>query len=127
MRAIKRHIVHCSDSTGGDVTAIRQWHLARGWRDVGYHFVIRTDGEIEVGRMLGEIGAHCEGHNADSVGTCLIGRATFGEVQFRALRRLHSQLAALFPGLTVHGHRDFNPGKTCPNFVVRDVIQQGRG
>ena len=48
MRAVTKHIVHCSDSVTGDVREIRQWHLARGWNDVGYHFVIRPDGEVEV-------------------------------------------------------------------------------
>jgi hypothetical protein len=60
LRPIRRHIIHCSASTQGDVAEIRRWHLARGWNDIGYHFVIRPDGEVEVGRMLHEIGAHCD-------------------------------------------------------------------
>ncbi len=118
MRAITRHIIHCSASEFGDVAEIRRWHLARGWRDVGYHYIIRRDGEIEVGRMLTEIGAHCEGFNASSIGTCLIGNTNFTPAQFAALRKIHAQLQSLFPGLTAHGHRAFNPHKTCPNFDV---------
>ncbi len=122
MRRITRHIIHCSASTFGDVAEIRRWHLARGWRDIGYHFVIRRDGEVEVGRMLPEIGAHCEGFNRDSIGTCLIGDQTFTEAQFTTLRRVHALLCQQFPGLTAHGHRDFNPHKTCPNFQVSTVL-----
>jgi N-acetylmuramoyl-L-alanine amidase len=122
MRVITKHIVHCSDSLVGDVKAIRQWHLARGWRDVGYHFVIRPDGEIEVGRMLDEVGAHCEGHNADSVGTCLVGKKEFSPAQFAALRRVQGMLVALFPGIRVFGHKDFNAHKTCPNFEVGEIL-----
>jgi N-acetyl-anhydromuramyl-L-alanine amidase AmpD len=124
MRKINRHIVHCSASTHGDVAEIRRWHVARGWQDVGYHFVIRPDGEVEVGRMLTEMGAHCEGHNADSVGTCLVGNTTFTPAQFKALRRLHAALGLMFPGLQVFGHRDFNPHKTCPNFDVQAMLRQ---
>lgn len=122
MRAIRKHIVHCSDSTHGDVAEIRQWHIARGWRDVGYHFVIRRDGEVEVGRTLEDIGAHCEGQNADSIGTCLVGVKDFTPAQFAALRRIHAMLKSMFAGVELFGHRDFNPHKTCPNFEVREVV-----
>jgi len=121
MREINRHIVHCSASAFGDVKEIRKWHLARGWKDVGYHFVIRADGEVELGRTLDQVGAHCEGHNLDSVGTCLVGDHTFTPAQFAALRRIHAMLAAMFPGLTVHGHREFTTRKTCPNFEVKEM------
>jgi N-acetylmuramoyl-L-alanine amidase len=122
MRKIERHIIHCSASEFGDVAEIRKWHIARGWRDVGYHFVIRQDGEIELGRTLPEIGAHCEGFNATSVGTCLIGTTKFTPAQFARLKKIHTMLQALFPGITYHGHRDFNLHKTCPNFEVAGVL-----
>lgn len=125
MRAIVRHIVHCSDSPTGDVKAIRRWHLERGWNDVGYHFIIRRDGEIEVGRMLPTVGAHCEGQNADSIGTCLIGKGAFEPAQFAALKRLHGALAIMFSGIKVYGHGEFNPHKTCPNFDARKVLGDG--
>ncbi len=123
MREITQHIVHCSDSNFGDVVAIRRWHLARGWRDVGYHFIIRKDGEIEIGRTLDEVGAHCRGYNKNSVGTCLIGRDDFSEKQLKSLNRLQIFLRILFPEITVHGHREFNSNKTCPNFNIEEVIE----
>ena len=123
MRKVIKHIVHCSDSETGDVAEIRRWHMARGWNDVGYHFVIRRDGEIEVGRTLDVVGAHCEGQNLDSVGTCLVGKSTFMPLQFDALRRIQAMLEQLFPGIAVYGHRDFNPHKTCPNFEVREILK----
>jgi N-acetylmuramoyl-L-alanine amidase len=125
MRPIRKHIVHCSASTHGNVAEIRRWHLARGWSDIGYHYVILPSGEIEVGRTLNQIGAHCEGQNADSIGTCLIGDTTFTEAQFASLRKIHAQLQALFPGLKAYGHRHFNPHKTCPNFEVAAVLKLG--
>lgn len=124
MRKINKHIVHCSDTLGGDVRAFRRYHVEeRGWRDVGYHFIILPDGEIEVGRMLDEVGAHCRGENRDSIGTVLVGKKEFTGMQFKALRRLHASLEKLFPGLEFFGHRDFNKAKTCPNFEVRDILK----
>jgi hypothetical protein len=58
MRDINSIIIHCS-ATQGDVSieTIRKWHVEeRGFRDVGYHYVIRTNGTIEVGRPLSEAG-----------------------------------------------------------------------
>lgn len=124
MRQIHLHIIHCSDSLKGDVGEIRRWHLARGWKDVGYHFIIRRDGEIEVGRTLDEIGSHCEGYNTPSVGTCLVGKTSFTEAQFKALRRIDVMLRALFPNLQTKPHCALNThGKTCPNFDINPVLK----
>lgn len=127
MRTILWHIVHCSDSPDDmdiGVEEIRQWHLGRGWDDVGYHFIIRRNGVIEMGRTLNVQGAHCVGYNMKSVGTCLVGAHDFTEAQFSSLRRLHTMLESLFNGIKAAGHRDFNRHKTCPNFDVQDVLSK---
>lgn len=123
MRPVAKHIIHCSDSRTGDVNEIRKWHLKRGWRDIGYHFVILVDGTIEVGRPIDEVGAHCYPHNTGSIGTCLIGTDVFLPAQFAALKALHQTLKAFYPSMTVHGHNEFNENKTCPNFDVHKVIE----
>ena len=121
-RDITKMIVHCSDSIDGDAKTFRQWHKARGWNDIGYHFVIRRDGEIEMGRMPSVQGAHTKGHNPDSIGVCLVGKQDFNEVQFISLRRLYSELGIWFSGLTAHAHNEFSTFKTCPNFDVKEVL-----
>ena len=76
----RRIIFHHSLSTIGDVHSIRQWHIIdNGWEDIGYHYVIKTDGTIQPGRGLMYIGAHAAGRNADSVGVCLIGNFHISE------------------------------------------------
>lgn len=122
MRPITSHIIHCSDSLTGDVPTIRGWHKQRGWNDIGYHFVIRRDGEIEVGRTLDVVGAHCEGHNATSIGTCLVGKTDFTPAQFAALKRVHGMVQVLFGPVPAAGHCQFNSHKTCPNFNVKDIL-----
>jgi N-acetyl-anhydromuramyl-L-alanine amidase AmpD len=120
-------IVHCSDTEQGDVKSIRRFHVeTRKWADIGYHFVIRRDGEIEVGRPIEHVGAHCEGANRNSIGVCLIGKTQFEQAQFEALKKLIRSLRWLLgERLSVRGHREFpsakRQGKTCPNFEVRDL------
>lgn len=133
MRAIRRHIIHCSDSPDSNATVnavtIKKWHTdkppqGRGWSDIGYHFVILRSGDVEGGRPLARPGSHCEGHNADSIGTCLVGRKNFTAKQLAALKTLHQSLSIAFPGITYCGHRDLDRhGKSCPNFEVRDVLK----
>jgi N-acetylmuramoyl-L-alanine amidase len=96
-----------------------QWHRSRGFKKIGYHYFINPSGKLETGRTLKEVGAHCKGHNAKSIGICLAGRDKFQPEQFDTLRSLLSQLNKKFPDATIHGHREFNPGKTCPVFKVK--------
>lgn len=121
-RKINKHIIHCSDSTFGDVETIRRWHKERGWIDIGYHFVIKRDGTVEVGRDISAMGAHCLGQNRNSIGTCLIGKKSFNKKQFDALKNLHTLLKVFYPEVTVHGHREFSNYKTCPNFDVKEIM-----
>ena len=69
-------IIHCAatkPSMDIGVNEIRKWHLDRGWRDVGYHYMIRRNGEVELGRRNDDMGAHASGYNHNSIGVCLIG------------------------------------------------------
>ena len=75
-RYINEIIVHCSATPEGKdftVTDIKKWHLARGFSDIGYHYVIYRDGSVHTGRDESKIGAHCTGHNSYSIGVCYIG------------------------------------------------------
>ena len=61
MRQITEIIIHCSytpASMDTSVDEIRQWHKARGWRDIGYHYVIRRSGHVDLGRPISLAGAH---------------------------------------------------------------------
>ena len=126
MRAINKLIVHCSDTPNDrDVTVedIRDWHVnGNGWSDIGYHYVIDRDGRVHSGRPVRIAGAHCRGHNADSIGVCLVGRDQFEDWQFDALRKLYASLLGIFTKIKPFGHRDFTDTKTCPNFEVKEVL-----
>lgn len=119
-------IIHCSDTTETmdiGVTEIREWHVARGWIDVGYHYVIRRNGVIEKGRPERRPGAHVRGANEISLGICMVGgkdgENNFTTCQWASLRDLIVELKYCYPLAGVIGHRDV-PGvtKLCPAFDV---------
>lgn len=127
MRKITEIIVHCSATPEGKdftVPDITRWHKQRGFRTIGYHYVVYRDGSVHTGRQEGEIGAHCTGHNACSIGICYIGglaadgktaKDTRTPEQRKALLMLLRRLRAKYPNAKIHGHRDF-AAKACPSF-----------
>ncbi len=124
MRKINLHVIHCADTPDDmdiGVNEIRQWHLERGWSDIGYHYVIRRDGSIEVGRSIDKMGAHAKGYNRNSIGTCLVGRDNFTTEQYNSLRVIDNFLKQVYNVKTV-GHRDITIGKTCPNMDINKVL-----
>lgn len=122
-------VVHCAATKPTmdiGLREIRQWHRERGWLDIGYHYVIRRDGTVEVGRPQDVIGAHVEGHNSESLGICMAGgidasgkpENNFTAAQFESLRALLDKLKADYPSARIVGHRDLDPKKACPSFDV---------
>ena len=77
MRHITLIILHCSAVRPGQTSSAAQidtWHRQRGWKlGIGYHYVVRRDGQIEAGRPEYMVGAHCLNHNAHSIGVCYEG------------------------------------------------------
>lgn len=131
MRRIREIIIHCSATPEGrshTVADITAWHRQRGFSTIGYHYVVYLDGQIATGRPLESIGAHCLGHNSESIGICYIGgvdkdnktpKDTRTPAQRASLLRLVRELRQKFPGISVHGHNEF-ASKACPSFKVRD-------
>ena len=127
-RTIKEIIVHCTATPEGrveTVQSIRNMHKAKGWSDIGYHYLIGLNGERWEGRNVNLIGAHCEGHNSNSIGVCYVGgvdkkmqaKDTRTEKQKDALVALLKDLRKLYPKAKIYGHRDFDKkGKACPSF-----------
>ena len=121
MRKIDTIVVHCSDSPhrGDTAETVHKWHLERGWAGIGYHYVIREDGTVERGRPDYWVGSHVAGHNANSLGICLLGKDEFTDAQYASLKELVKSLFIKYPGAALKGHRDLDSKKTCPNFSVQ--------
>lgn len=129
--AVRFLVVHCSaspPSVNADAIMIDRWHRERGFRKIGYHYVITRRGNVQVGRLIDEAGAHAQGYNDCSIGICLAGGVdasgkpenNFTKAQFESLRWKLGELVKKFPKAAVLGHRDL-PGvkKDCPSFDVR--------
>ena len=127
-RTINRIIVHCTATPEGrveTVESIRRMHKAKGWADIGYHYLIGLNGERWNGRNVNLVGAHCEGYNANSIGVCYVGgcdknmkaKDTRTDKQKAALIALLKDLRKLYPKAKIVSHRDLDrKGKACPSF-----------
>lgn len=142
MRFVNLIIIHCAATPNGkpfDVEDIDRWHAERGFKrdpalvghnmphlkSIGYHYVIYVPGAVSIGRGLEEPGAHAQGHNANSVGVCLIGTDKFTPAQWASLKANVRATQARYPGARVIGHREVNPNKTCPGFDVQAWLAGG--
>ena len=148
MREINLIVVHCSatradrDFTENDLEVC---HRHRGFNGAGYHFYIRTNGDIKNTRPLEKPGAHALGYNAHSIGICYEGGLdvryrpadTRTEWQKHSLRVLIRTLLMDYPGCRVCGHRDLSPDrngdgrispeewvKECPCFEVTSKLYE---
>ena len=132
MRKITEIIIHCSATPAGrhhTIEDLDRWHRQQGFNKIGYHYVIYLDGSVHQGRPIEEPGAHCIGHNANSIGICYIGGYddTFAPCDTRtpeqkeSLRQLIAELQQQYPEATVHGLSEF-ADKSCPCFRVPDEL-----
>ena len=142
MRHIDKIIVHCTATPEGrhvTVKDVDNWHRAKKWNGIGYHYLIYLDGSIHAGRPESTIGAHCYGYNKHSIGVCYVGgteknRSTSGRLQGKnvkkekdtrtpeqkaALAKILTELHQRYPKATLHGHREF-ANKACPSFDVSE-------
>lgn len=149
MRTINMIVIHCSATKEGkdySVMNITWWHKKRGFRTIGYHFLIHADGTIDGAkegcRSLNKIGAHAKGKNLHSVGICYIGGKKNGKaadtrtvIQTHSMRGLVKGLQSMFPDSRVVGHRDLSVDlngdgiitksewmKDCPCFDVKTEL-----
>ena len=131
MRKITLIVIHCSavrpDQTSS-AKDIEKWHKDRGFNGIGYHYVVRRNGEIEPGRPESVIGAHChvkgQNHNKHSIGVCYEGGLdirgqpadTRTPAQKAAMRNLLEEIHERYPRAMIVGHHDLYPPKDCPCF-----------
>tara|TARA_R110002051_G_scaffold242550_1_gene302854 strand:+ start:611 stop:1027 length:417 start_codon:yes stop_codon:yes gene_type:complete len=129
-RNIEKIIIHCSATPEGRnvlTGTIKDWHLDRGWSDIGYHYVIELDGFCGHGRSEETPGAHARGHNSRSIGVCYVGgvskemepKDTRTDLQKDALNIIIRHLINKYPDAEICGHNEFS-SKSCPSFNVKE-------
>lgn len=127
---VRHLIVHCSATAPTldiGVQEIDLQHRQRGSFMIGYHFVIRRNGRMEIGRDATQPGAHAPRYNQCSIGICLVGGAdakgeeqnNFTPAQLSTLHLLLTDLRVKFPRAEIIGYRDLpRTMSTSPSFDV---------
>lgn len=123
-------VLHHAASKSCTPQQIHQWHLNRSWSGVGYHFIVRKDGQIYRGRPEDVVGAHATNFNSKSIGICFEGDYTVETMplaQLEAGKELVAYLKAKYGITKVKGHRDLMatscPGKNFPFFEIATAKQ----
>ncbi len=117
-------VIHHTGDNGnnGDYSAedIHEMHKNLGWAGIGYHFVIRKDGTIEVGRPCEMVGAHAYGFNGTTIGIMVSGDFTEANPTKRQIESLAHLIAYLAEeyGITIDewsviAHRDLMATECC--------------
>jgi len=122
-------VVHHSASRDVPANTIDSWHKQRGWNGIGYHFVIRKNGNIETGRPIDKQGAHAKGRNDTHIGICITGKLNQTPPTAEQLHSLMKLLRGLrarygFDLESIEGHHDNCPGDLFPMRLVKENLER---
>lgn len=122
-------VIHHSSTTTGGAQSMDKDHRAKGWDELGYHFVVgngteTADGQIEVGSrwIKQRIGAHARTtdnqYNETGIGICVVGNYDLTQPSQQQMQSLADLVAILqqrynIPSSQVIGHMDIK-STTCP-------------
>ena len=121
---------HTGNPSDDDLSAaeIDASHKGQGWTCIGYHYVIRKDGTVELGRPHWTVGAHAYGENAYTIGIHVCGNFEEAEPTGKQIESLAMLLANLCTdyGLTIDrdhivGHRELMP-TACPGQNLYEMM-----
>ena len=137
-------VIHHSATPDGGAARFNRMHQAKGWDELGYHFVIGNgtdtrDGQIEVGPRWPKQkwGAHDKTpgneYNLHGIGICLVGNFDVNhpsDAQIKSLEKLVAYLMKTYriPASRVLGHGETKatdcPGRFMNVAVVRRACAQ---
>ena len=129
MRRINKVVVHYTVSPDIPASTIKQWHVAKGWGDIGYHKVLRRDGSVELGRPESEIGVHTKGFNKESLAVVLTGSDDLSwypsNAQEASLKRVVNDWQAKYniPDNLVFLHKELNQ-TSCAGRLTKDFLKE---
>ena len=128
-------VIHCTQTPEDmdvDVEKVTTWHKNRGFDTIGYHYLIKRDGTLQVGRDEDVTGAHAVAVNGTSIGVALVGGGTvdmgwennFESVQFETLKSILLKLKDKYDIKKIIGHYEVDTKKECPSFNVPGWLQE---
>ncbi len=106
---------------------MQNYHISKGWGDIGQHFTVFASGRIFEGRPIGTVGVHAAGANSYTVGIEHQGNFELHEVPEAQIKASAMLCAAIYKhfgwkpdrGQRIRPHREFyQPGArgstVCP-------------
>ena len=135
MRDINYLVVHCTATQpDAKIENIQNyWRKNLGWKSPGYHYVIKSDGEIVPLLSIDKISNGVAGYNSHIINISYIGgidktgnpKDTRTEEQKSSILKLLKDLKKRFPSAKIQGHRDFpKVAKACPSFDVKQWLNE---
>jgi len=114
-----------ADTSNQTFEIVRDYHISKGWENIGYHYVIEKSGKVTQGRPDLYHGAHTIGYNHNSIGVALDGNfdSTLpSKEQVVALTLLLKNLQTKYTVQTtdIVPHRKF-ANKTCYGKLLSDT------
>ena len=121
--AFDLHLHHTAGPQSQTPREIQEFHQrVRMWNDVGYHYLVHSDGTVYEGRGRNVEGAHSPDVN-DEPGVALIG--TYSTIDpSEAQRRAVWELLDMLGGRRIRGHRD-SFATECPGDAAYRMIVEG--
>ncbi|XP_042244851.1 N-acetylmuramoyl-L-alanine amidase-like [Thunnus maccoyii] len=115
-----------------NMRAMQRFHQEdRSWNDIGYNFVVGSDGYVYEGRGWNLHGIHTRGHNSRGYGVSIIGNYTATLPSRHAMDLLRHQLVRcavdggrLVANFTIHGHRQMVNYTACPGDAFFSEIRK---
>lgn len=129
MRKINNIVLHCTATPQNTTVESIQnyWRKTLGWKNPGYHHIIRADGSQVQLLPIEKVSNGVAGHNSDSIHISYIGGVdnkgnpvdNRTSAQIKTQKELLLKYHRMFPNAQLVGHRDFkNVKKACPSFDV---------
>ena len=128
-------VIHCTQTSADmdvDVEKVTQWHKQRGFDTIGYHYLIKRDGTLQLGRDEDVVGAHAVAVNGTSIGVALAGGGNadkgwennFTPIQFETLKSILLKLKDKYNIEKIIGHYQVDSKKECPSFDVPKWLEE---
>lgn len=135
MRNIEYIVLHCTATPQATSvqSILNYWKDSLGWRNPGYHYIIKADGQSVNLLPIDQVSNGVAGYNSKSIHISYVGGIDFKgrafdnrtAAQISTQMTLIKKLKAQFPTAKIKGHRDFpNVKKECPSFDVSTWLKE---
>lgn len=122
---VTKIVLHHIAAKSMSVEDIHRIHLNQGWAGIGYHYYVRKDGHVYIGRPIEYVGSHCKGQNSISVGIALEGDFRYEkptDEQIKSVRELIPEILKVYPTIKrVYNHKDLYP-TACPVVNLKEMV-----